>query len=165
MPYYKQIRESKGCSMFDLLVEFRHQLSKEEFEEVIKILWAIWENRNRQWNKLPVMDGARLIDWVLNSYPNSARSREKNCRQMPTPATNQACPIDNSNFFEIRTDCKRLVDEFKEEGSNLSDVSLVFNKIKRHQRFPFCTKLNFVNRNHNEIAHKLSKRSLENKLN
>uniref|UniRef100_A0A803PZC0 RNase H type-1 domain-containing protein n=1 Tax=Cannabis sativa TaxID=3483 RepID=A0A803PZC0_CANSA len=76
----------------------------------------------------------------------------------------KACPIDSSSFFEIRTDRKRLVDEFKEEGSNLSYVSLVFNKIKRHQRFPLCTKLNFVNRINNEIAHSLAKRSLENKL-
>ncbi|KAF4371631.1 hypothetical protein G4B88_009501 [Cannabis sativa] len=183
-----------------LFVEFRQQLSKEEFEEVIKVLWAIWENRNRQWNKLPVMDETRLIEWVLNSYPISARSREKNYRQIPIPATHlgrwdwsgkiiaacmiyipticsvilseaeaiftalKACPIDSSSFFEIRTDCKRLVDEFKEEGSNLSYVSLVFNKIKCHQRFPLCTKLNFVNRINNEIAHSLAKRSLENKL-
>ncbi|KAF4357906.1 hypothetical protein F8388_005387 [Cannabis sativa] len=207
-----------GRSMFDLLVEFRQQLSKEEFEEVIKVLWAIWENRNRQWNKLPVMDETRLIEWgeklQTNSYTcyssgalvgppegiycvhcDAALNLGKEgvglgfiwrdwsgkiiaacmiyiptiCSVILSEAEAiftalKACPIDSSSFFEIRTDCKRLVDEFKEEGSNLSYVSLVFNKIKCHQRFPLCTKLNFVNRINNEIAHSLAKRSLENKL-
>ncbi|KAF4370557.1 hypothetical protein F8388_020143 [Cannabis sativa] len=209
LPYYNQIRESKGCS-----IGIRHQLCKEESEEVIKILWAIWENRNRLWNKLPVMDGARLIDWVLNSYPNSVSHREKNSSLMPAPDTKQSCwlpppqgvycvhcdaalnpgkegmglgfiwrdwsgnniaaeavlaalkdcPIDTSSCFEIRTDCKKLVDAFKDEGNILTTVSLVLNKIKRHQCFPFCTQFTFVNRKNNDIAHRLAKRSLEYQL-
>ncbi|KAM6584752.1 hypothetical protein CsatB_011754 [Cannabis sativa] len=74
--------------MFDLLMEIRHKLSKEEFEEVIKILWAIWENRNKRWNNLPVMEGARLIDWVLNSYPTNTSNRDLLCTEKTTPATN-----------------------------------------------------------------------------
>uniref|UniRef100_A0A803NWD2 RNase H type-1 domain-containing protein n=1 Tax=Cannabis sativa TaxID=3483 RepID=A0A803NWD2_CANSA len=177
---------------------------------------------------MPVMNGARLIDSVFNSYPNSTRCRVKDSKQTPIPATDhgrwlapprvcvhcdaalkpgkegvglgfiwrnwsgniisagmiflpnicsvvlseakaivaalKACPIGGSGFFEIRCDCKVLVDGFKEKGSQLSDVSLVINKIKRHQLFPFCTKLTLVKRNNNEIAHRLAKRSLENNL-
>ncbi|KAF4366147.1 hypothetical protein F8388_014865 [Cannabis sativa] len=69
MPCYKLIKESRGHSMMDLLVEFRQKLAREEFEDVIKVLWAIWENRNRQWNNQPYMNGPRLLDWVFSSYP------------------------------------------------------------------------------------------------
>ncbi|KAF4366562.1 hypothetical protein F8388_004226 [Cannabis sativa] len=177
---------------------------------------------------MPVMNGARLIDSVFNSYPNSTRCRVKIASKLlfllltmgvgwppqgfgftamlllnpgkegvglgfiwrnwsgnilsagmiflpnicsvvlseakAIVAALKACPIGGSRFFEIRCDCKVLVDGFKEKGSQLSDVSLVINKIKRHQLFPFCTKLTLVKRNNNEIAHRLAKRSLENNL-
>ncbi|KAF4363716.1 hypothetical protein G4B88_030215 [Cannabis sativa] len=77
MPCYKLIKESRGHSMMDLLVEFRQKLAREEFEDVIKVLWAIWENRNRQWNNQPYMNGARLLDWVFSSYPRDEYTCER----------------------------------------------------------------------------------------
>ncbi|KAF4398230.1 hypothetical protein G4B88_009846 [Cannabis sativa] len=62
MPSYKLIKDSRGHSMMDLLVEFRYKLAKEEFEDVVKVLWAIWENRNRQWTNQHYMHGARLLE-------------------------------------------------------------------------------------------------------
>ncbi|KAF4386658.1 hypothetical protein F8388_006613 [Cannabis sativa] len=167
-------------------MEIRHKLSKEEFEEGIKILWAIWENRNKRWNNLPVMEGARQIDWVLNSYPTNTSNRDLLCTEKTTPATDlaldngkegvglgfiwrdlcgkpiaaniifipqicsvilveaeavlaamKACPIETISYFEIRTDCKQLVDGFKKEDNNLSDVCIIYNKIKRHSVFLF----------------------------
>ncbi|KAF4367234.1 hypothetical protein G4B88_026741 [Cannabis sativa] len=72
-----------------------------------------------------------------------------------------SCPIDTNNQFEVRTDCKQLVDEFNGGSDSLTMDRSVINKIKRHQRFPRCTKLKFVYRKDNEIAHMLAKRSLE----
>ncbi|KAF4355891.1 hypothetical protein G4B88_030282 [Cannabis sativa] len=228
LPFYKHIRDSKGQSMFDILVEFKNKLSKEEFEEVITILWAIWENRNRKWNKKQVMNGARLIDWVLNSYSPQITTPKQgditpeihNDGTWLTPPEGIACvhcdaavipgqvgvglgfvwgdwngitlstgmvfvpaicpaimaeaeaiaaalkasPIGENQAFEIRTDCKLLVESFKVKDDMLSDVSIVISKIKRHQIFPLCTKLIFVKRKNNELAHRLAKKSLENKI-
>ncbi|KAF4400227.1 hypothetical protein G4B88_019436 [Cannabis sativa] len=217
----------KGGSMFDFLVEIKHHLSIDEFEEVIKICWAIWENRNRLWNHLPTMKGERLIDWVLNSYPKPTTITVDHCSnishqkdrvhgwQAPPEgvycvycdaalipgrvgvglgfiwtdwkakiqaagmcflphcssvtcaeaeailAALTSCPIDTNNQFEVRTDCKQLVDEFNGGSDSLTMDRSAINKIKRHQRFPRCTKLKFVYRKDNEIAHMLAKRSLE----
>ncbi|KAF4346354.1 hypothetical protein G4B88_019311 [Cannabis sativa] len=198
LPFYKHIRDSKGQSMFDMLVEFKNKLSKAEFEEVITIPWAIWKNRDRKWNKKQVMNGARLIDWVFNSYspPITTQKQGDNitlqithdgtwltppegtvcvhCDAAVIPggsgrseaivAALKASPIGENEPFEIRTDCKMLVESFKDNDSTLSDVSIVINKIKRHQIFPHCTKLIFVKRKNNELAHRLAKKSLENKI-
>ncbi|KAF4369174.1 hypothetical protein F8388_023038 [Cannabis sativa] len=40
--------------------------------DTIKVLWAIWENRNRQWNQLPSMKGYQLLNWVFNAYPKAS---------------------------------------------------------------------------------------------
>uniref|UniRef100_A0A803PUH4 Reverse transcriptase n=1 Tax=Cannabis sativa TaxID=3483 RepID=A0A803PUH4_CANSA len=227
LPYYSRICKYKGGSMFDFLVEIKHHLSIDEFEEVIKISWAIWENRNRLWNHLPTMKGERLIEWELNSYPKPTTitidrcnniSHQKDrlhgwqappegvycvyCDAVLFPGTVgvglgfiwtdwkakiqaagmcflphcssvtiaeaeailaalTSCPIDTNNQFEVRTDCKQLVDEFNGGSDSLTMDRSVINKIKRHQRFPRCTKLKFVYRKDNEIAHMLAKRSLE----
>ncbi|KAF4367318.1 hypothetical protein F8388_025736 [Cannabis sativa] len=213
LPYYSRIRHYKVGTMFDILVEIRHHLSKDEFEE---------ENRNRLWNHLPTMKSDRLIEWVLNSYPNPATISKDRCSDISTPKANlncwqapppppdgvycvycdaalfpgtegvglgfiwtdwtgkimaagmhflphlcsvfiaeaeavlaalKNCPIDTSSSFEVRTNCKKLVDEFNGDCNSLTMARPVINKIKRHQRFPFCTKLNFVYRKDNEIAH------------
>uniref|UniRef100_A0A803PIU4 RNase H type-1 domain-containing protein n=1 Tax=Cannabis sativa TaxID=3483 RepID=A0A803PIU4_CANSA len=201
LPHYNLIRDSKGRTMFELLMEFRNKLSRAEFEEVIKVFWAIWENRNRHWNQKHVMNGARLIEWVFNSYPNPTTVKEKDCKITPSlpyngvvasryfcvncdvavipgkegvglgfiwrdwtgttlsagmpflpsicpaviaeaeavAAAMKASPIGAHQQFEIRSDYKVLVESFKDTGSPLSDVSLVINKIKRHQFSPHCT--------------------------
>ncbi|KAF4396960.1 hypothetical protein F8388_004928 [Cannabis sativa] len=41
-----------------------------EFEDTIKVMWAIWENRNRKWKQLPSMNGQQLINWIFSAYPN-----------------------------------------------------------------------------------------------
>ncbi|KAF4384928.1 hypothetical protein F8388_010526 [Cannabis sativa] len=215
----KLIKDCHSHSMFDLLMEIRHKLSKVEFEEVIKIFWAIWENRNKHWNNLPVLEGARLIEWVLNNYPPSNNHNISLCTEKTEPkkalsrwlappngvycvncdaamdpgkegvglgyiwrdwcgnsiaagmvflpkicsvllaeaeavlTAMKASPLETSSHFEVRTDCKQLADGFKLDNNDLSDVCIIYNKIKRHHRFPYCTKLKFVNRNYNEIAH------------
>ncbi|KAF4358241.1 hypothetical protein G4B88_030545 [Cannabis sativa] len=40
-------------------------------------MWAIWENRNKYWNKLPVMNGIQLLDWISTAYPDSRNSKEQ----------------------------------------------------------------------------------------
>uniref|UniRef100_A0A803Q6L7 Reverse transcriptase n=1 Tax=Cannabis sativa TaxID=3483 RepID=A0A803Q6L7_CANSA len=210
MPYYKLIKDCHSQSMFDLLMEIRHKLSKVEFEEAIKIFWAIWENRNKRWNNLPVLEGTRLIEWVLNNYPPSNNHHISLCPDKTEPkealsrwlappngvycvncdaAMNpgkegvglgyiwrdwcgnpiaagmvflpkicsvllaeaeavltamKASPLETSSHFEVRTDCKQLVDGFKLDNNDLSDVSIIYNKIKHHHHFPYCTKLKFV---------------------
>ncbi|KAF4364920.1 hypothetical protein F8388_020634 [Cannabis sativa] len=57
--------------MFDILSALHNRLRQSEFEDAIKVMWAIWENRNRKWNKLPHMNGIQLLDWVFSAYPNN----------------------------------------------------------------------------------------------
>ncbi|KAF4391976.1 hypothetical protein F8388_004305 [Cannabis sativa] len=89
MPSYNIIKDSRGNSMMDLLVEFKHKLAKEEFEDVVKVLWAIWENRNRQWTNQHIMNGARLLDWVFNSYPREIHGQENLTKMHPAAEKNQ----------------------------------------------------------------------------
>ncbi|KAF4391669.1 hypothetical protein F8388_005434 [Cannabis sativa] len=89
MPSYKLIKDSRGNSMMDLLVEFKHKLAKEEFEDVVKVLWAIWENRNRQWTNQHTMHGARLLEWVFNSYPRETHGQESLAKMHSATENNQ----------------------------------------------------------------------------
>ncbi|KAF4396943.1 hypothetical protein F8388_004911 [Cannabis sativa] len=59
LPWYKHCGKLGDGSMFDLLTALKEKLTRSEFEDSLKIMWAIWENRNRKWNKLPVMNGAQ----------------------------------------------------------------------------------------------------------
>ncbi|KAF4384569.1 hypothetical protein F8388_003876 [Cannabis sativa] len=74
LPCYKHDGNFDTGSMFDLfMMVLLVKLSKSEFEDVIRVMWALWENRNRKWNHLPVMNGVQLLDWVFTSYPASTR--------------------------------------------------------------------------------------------
>uniref|UniRef100_A0A803Q6D6 Reverse transcriptase zinc-binding domain-containing protein n=1 Tax=Cannabis sativa TaxID=3483 RepID=A0A803Q6D6_CANSA len=77
VPWYNKCAHFKNGSMFDIMVTLKEHLDKSEFEEAIKIMWAIWENRNRYWNKLPVMNGIQLLDWIFTAYPNSRKRKEQ----------------------------------------------------------------------------------------
>ncbi|KAF4401824.1 hypothetical protein G4B88_013111 [Cannabis sativa] len=55
--------------MFDVLLAVEQRVYRSEFEDTIKVLWSIWENRNRKWNQLPSMNGQQLLNWVFNAYP------------------------------------------------------------------------------------------------
>ncbi|KAF4399153.1 hypothetical protein G4B88_023747 [Cannabis sativa] len=77
VPWYHKCAHFKNGSMFDIMVTLKDHLHKSEFEEAIKIMWAIWENRNRYWNKLPVMNGIQLLDWIFTAYPDSRNSKEQ----------------------------------------------------------------------------------------
>ncbi|KAF4383504.1 hypothetical protein F8388_014004 [Cannabis sativa] len=72
VPWYKKCEHINKGSMFDILVTLKAQLNMSEFEDAIKIMWAIWENRNRKWNNLQVMNGVQLIEWVFSAYPGSS---------------------------------------------------------------------------------------------
>ncbi|KAF4397800.1 hypothetical protein G4B88_017281 [Cannabis sativa] len=54
------------------IVKSGYRVTRDEFEDTIKVLWAIWENRNRQWNQLPSMKGYQLLNWVFNAYPKAS---------------------------------------------------------------------------------------------
>ncbi|XP_060974461.1 uncharacterized protein LOC133039585 [Cannabis sativa] len=228
MPSYKLIKESRGHSMMDLLVEFRYKLAKEEFEDVVKVLWAIWVNRNRQWTNQHYMHGARLLEWVFSSYPKENHGKESlpnvhsaaHTDQWQAPPVGTYCvhcdaaiqlnqegvgigyvwrdwlgniistgmkytpvccsvtiaeaqavvaalqdrPKSLHQLFEIRSDCKLLVDAISANGSSLGDMQPVVNQIKRHPEFSHCTKFCNVKRVHNVGAHSLAKRSLDKKL-
>ncbi|KAF4372779.1 hypothetical protein F8388_000946 [Cannabis sativa] len=56
--------------MFDLLLDFRNKLFKFEFEDVIKVLWALWEKQNRHWSNMPYMNGTKLLEWVFSKNPS-----------------------------------------------------------------------------------------------
>ncbi|KAF4378595.1 hypothetical protein F8388_005541 [Cannabis sativa] len=71
VPWYKRCEHVNKGSMFDILVTLKEKIDKSEFEDAIKIMWAIWENRNRNWNKLPVMNGIQLLEWIFSAYPGS----------------------------------------------------------------------------------------------
>ncbi|KAF4401820.1 hypothetical protein G4B88_013107 [Cannabis sativa] len=48
LPWYKQASKLGEGSMFDILKSLEQIINKQDFEDTIKILWAIWENRNRK---------------------------------------------------------------------------------------------------------------------
>ncbi|KAF4356996.1 hypothetical protein G4B88_025133 [Cannabis sativa] len=193
----------------DFLVDFRQKLAREEFEDVIKVLWAIWENRNRQGNNQPYMNGARLLEWVFNSYPREISGKECLPTMHPTAPKDQwqappvgtycvhcdaaiqpdqagvglgyiwrdwlgnivsagmhylhvCCtvpiaeakavitalqnkPKNLQSPYEIRSDCKQLVEEILAIDSSTGDIQLVVNQIKRHPQFSYCTKFKHVN--------------------
>ncbi|KAF4352788.1 hypothetical protein F8388_021148 [Cannabis sativa] len=194
------IKDSRGHSMMDLLVEFRYKLAKEEFEDVVKVLWAIWENRNRQWTNQQYMHGARLLEWVFSSYPKENHGKETiqpnqegvgigyvwrdwlgNIISAGMEYTPVCCTVNIAEAqavaaalqdrpksfhqpFEIRSDCKLLVDAISINGSSLGDMQPVVNQIKRHPEFSHCTKFCHVKRVHNVGTHSLAKRSLDKKL-
>ncbi|KAM6553322.1 hypothetical protein CsatB_014084 [Cannabis sativa] len=72
LPWYKKISKLGEGSMFDVLQAVEQQVTRDEFEDTIKVLWAIWENRNRQWNQIPSMNGQQLLNWVFNAYPKAS---------------------------------------------------------------------------------------------
>uniref|UniRef100_A0A803P910 RNase H type-1 domain-containing protein n=1 Tax=Cannabis sativa TaxID=3483 RepID=A0A803P910_CANSA len=178
MPCYKLIKESRGHSMMDLLVEFRQKLAREEFEDVIKVLWAIWENRNRQWNNQPYMSRAQFFgvglgyiwrDWSGNIVSTGMKFLPVCCPVIVAEAKAvvsalQDRPMTMYNSYEIRSDCKQLVDDISANDSFLGTAQPIVNQIKRHLGFSSCTKFIHVKRAHNVGAHNLAKRSLENKF-
>ncbi|KAF4350693.1 hypothetical protein F8388_003414 [Cannabis sativa] len=70
LPWYKQASKLGEGSMFDILKSLEQTINRQDFEDAIKILWAIWENRNRKWNQLPCMNRQQLLNWVFSAYPN-----------------------------------------------------------------------------------------------
>ncbi|KAF4382638.1 hypothetical protein F8388_015466 [Cannabis sativa] len=82
-----EAKGKSGGSMFDILTALRAKLSRTEFEDALKIMWAIWENRNRKWNKLHVMNGIQLLDWVFTAYPPASRNQmEEEKKKMASPS-------------------------------------------------------------------------------
>ncbi|XP_030487056.2 uncharacterized protein LOC115703971 [Cannabis sativa] len=70
LPWYKQASKLGEGSMFDILKSLEQTINRQDFEDAIKILWEIWENRNRKWNQLPCMNKQQLLNWVFSAYPN-----------------------------------------------------------------------------------------------
>ncbi|KAF4366980.1 hypothetical protein F8388_022768 [Cannabis sativa] len=86
-PWYKKCGKLGEGSMFDILTSLREKLSRNEFEDALKIMWAIWENRNRKWNKLHVMNGIQLLDWVFTTYPPaSSNPMEEETKKVASPS-------------------------------------------------------------------------------
>ncbi|KAF4403293.1 hypothetical protein G4B88_007939 [Cannabis sativa] len=71
LPWYKKCSSLGEGSMFDFLMAVEQKIDRYEFEDTIKVMWAIWENRNRQWNHLPSMNRKQLINWLFSAYPNA----------------------------------------------------------------------------------------------
>ncbi|KAM6594520.1 hypothetical protein CsatA_002223 [Cannabis sativa] len=88
LPWYKKISKLGEGSMFDVLQEVERQVTRDEFEDTIKVLWAIWENRNRKWNQLPSMNGQQLLNWVFNAYPKAYISDLTTGHQMGETTSN-----------------------------------------------------------------------------
>uniref|UniRef100_A0A803NFP7 Reverse transcriptase zinc-binding domain-containing protein n=1 Tax=Cannabis sativa TaxID=3483 RepID=A0A803NFP7_CANSA len=76
IPWYAKCDLVEEGSMFDILTVLHNRLGQTEFEDAIKVMWAIWENRNRKWNKLPNMNGVQLLDWVFSAYPRDTTQRK-----------------------------------------------------------------------------------------
>ncbi|KAF4359928.1 hypothetical protein G4B88_028679 [Cannabis sativa] len=180
LPYYSRICKYKGGSMFDFLVEIKHHLSIDEFEEqhltpegqITRLagppegVYCVYCDAALFPGAVGVGLGFIWTDWKAKIQaagmcflPHCSSVTIAEAEAILAALT--SCPIDTNNQFEVRTDCKQLVDEFNGGSDSLTMDRSVINKIKRHQRFPRCTKLKFVYRKDNEIAHMLAKRSLE----
>ncbi|KAF4402836.1 hypothetical protein G4B88_010288 [Cannabis sativa] len=68
--WYKNCSNLGEGTMFDVLMAIEQTTTRCEFEDTIKVMWAIWENRNRKWKQLPSMNGQQLINWIFSAYLN-----------------------------------------------------------------------------------------------
>uniref|UniRef100_A0A803PJR1 Reverse transcriptase zinc-binding domain-containing protein n=1 Tax=Cannabis sativa TaxID=3483 RepID=A0A803PJR1_CANSA len=164
MPCYKLIRDSKGNSMFDLLVEFWQKLSKQEFEDVIKRqreqphfcsypprmlvgppegvycvhcdaalspgkesvgLRFIW----RDWSGKIISAGMHFLPIICSVVIAEAGA---------VLTTLKSCPLAEKSPFEIRSNCKVLVDEFLAKINHLSATNSVTNQVKRYLLAIIC---------------------------
>ncbi|XP_060965545.1 uncharacterized protein LOC133034471 [Cannabis sativa] len=205
------------------------KLSRSEFEDSLKIMWAIWENRNRKWNKLPIMNGAQVLHWVFTAYPasNSNPSDDLKTRvASPSNSTHwkalnmgsicancdaainpnqigvgmgflwhdwnekvltagmvyipSCCsvtvaeawaileaikgrPSTDTRPFEIRSDCKAVVEAIKNQDNQLSAAGTLIHQIKARLEDSNDYNISFVNRNHNECATMLARKCLATK--
>ncbi|KAF4400725.1 hypothetical protein G4B88_001280 [Cannabis sativa] len=99
--WYKNCSSLGEGSMFDVLMAIKQTNTKYEFEDTIKVMWAIWENRNRKWQQLPSMNDQQLIYWVFSAYPNVLKAGSDgiqqeaditiNMKQWNPPATECIC--------------------------------------------------------------------------
>ncbi|KAF4379882.1 hypothetical protein G4B88_021015 [Cannabis sativa] len=153
-----------GGTMFDILVEIRHQLSKEEFEELYRYpegqsellagppdgvycvhcdaalipgkegvgLGFIWTN----WSGKIMAAGMQFLPHLCSVIIAEAEA---------VLAALKDYLIDTNSRFEVRTDCKKLVDEFNGDCDSLITVRPVINKIKRHQRYWCSIRINTIN--------------------
>ncbi|KAF4352671.1 hypothetical protein F8388_002906 [Cannabis sativa] len=58
--WYKNCSRLGAGSMFDVLMAIKQTNTRNDFEDTIKVMWAIWENRNRKWQQLPYMHDASV---------------------------------------------------------------------------------------------------------
>ncbi|KAF4352753.1 hypothetical protein F8388_003406 [Cannabis sativa] len=158
MPCYKLIKESRGHSMMDLLVEFRQKLAREEFEDVIKVFSSYPRDEyicergiittvhsvvpKDHWPAPPV--GTYCVHCDAAIQPNQAgvglgyiwRDCSGNIVSASMKFLLVCCPVivakakavvaalqdrpkTMHNNYEIRSDCKQLVDDISANDSFL----------------------------------------------
>ncbi|KAF4384273.1 hypothetical protein F8388_010518 [Cannabis sativa] len=170
MPSYKLIKESRGHSMMDLLVEFRHKLAKEEFEDAVKPTahtdqwqappigtYCVHCDAAVQPNQAGVGLGYVWRDWLgnivfagMNYIPACCTVTVAEAKAVVAPIQDRPKSLHQS--YEIRSDCKLLVDAISANGSSLGDMQPVVNQIKRHPEFSYCTKFCHVKRIQNRCS-------------
>ncbi|KAF4372651.1 hypothetical protein G4B88_030396 [Cannabis sativa] len=63
--WYKNCSRLGAGSMFDVLMAIKQTNTRNDFKDTIKVMWAIWENRNRKWQQLPYMHVQQLLNWWI----------------------------------------------------------------------------------------------------
>ncbi|KAM6594320.1 hypothetical protein CsatA_002023 [Cannabis sativa] len=79
--WYKNCSRLGAGSMFDVLMAIKQTNTRNDFEDTIKVMWAIWENRNRKWQQLPYMHSQQLLNWVFSAYPNVPKTESELLQQ------------------------------------------------------------------------------------
>ncbi|XP_060965389.1 uncharacterized protein LOC133034343 [Cannabis sativa] len=79
--WYKNCSRLGAGSMFDVLMAIKQTNTRNDFKDTIKVMWAIWENRNRKWQQLPYMHGQQLLNWVFSAYPNVPKTESELLQQ------------------------------------------------------------------------------------
>ncbi|KAF4371804.1 hypothetical protein F8388_023117 [Cannabis sativa] len=140
--WYKNCSRLEAGSMFDVLVAIKQMNTRNDFEDTIKVMWAIWENRNRKWQQLPYMNDAttNMKKWIppANScicVNCDAAVVDKTAAKMAeTWAILEALkhpPAEAISQIEVQSDCKVLVEEINNLEQYHSAESNLLHQIRK----------------------------------
>ncbi|KAF4383789.1 hypothetical protein G4B88_020111 [Cannabis sativa] len=150
-----------------------------EFEDTIKVMWAIWENRNRKWQQLPSMNAVvdkvagmglgyiwRKTDGQILAAGQIYRNGICSAKMAEAWAILEALknpPAEVTNPIEVQTDCRVLVEEINNKDQHHSAESNLLHKIHNVLANFQNVKIIHVKRTNNECANMLAGKCLVDK--
>ncbi|KAF4388085.1 hypothetical protein F8388_014768 [Cannabis sativa] len=143
----------------------KNKIDRYEFEDTIKVMWAIWENRKRQWNHLPTVienaagvglgfiwrkaDGQIISAGMIYMDNICIAKTAEAWAILEAPKKPLATDTDQ---MELQTDCRMVVEEIKNQGQSFNADSTILHKIKNLLETFHSVNIIHVKRTNNECA-------------